>query len=64
MGMPVIPHECPAEEVKGSATNGRGNRDTLSRDARVHSGCPIWHATCLLSLADLHTGLGSPAQIV
>jgi len=43
--MPVIPHECPAEEVKGSATNGRGNRDTLSRDARVHSGCPIWHAT-------------------
>ena len=38
--MPVIPHECPAEEVKGSATNGRGN-----------PGHPVPGRTCPLGFA-------------
>jgi hypothetical protein len=38
--MPVIPHECHAEEVRSSAVNSRGNKDTLSRDARAHLGLP------------------------
>jgi hypothetical protein len=33
--MPVIPHECSAEEVKGFAIYSRAT-DTLSRDARAH----------------------------
>jgi hypothetical protein len=49
--MPVIRHECPAEEVRGSAMNSRATRTPCPGTHVPTSVCPIWHATRLLSLA-------------
>ena len=49
--MPVIRHECPAEEVRGSAINSRATRTPCPRTHVPTSVCPIWHAARLLSLA-------------
>ena len=49
--MPVIRHECPAEEVRGSAINSRATKTHCPGTHVPTSVCSIWHAARLLSLA-------------